>query len=85
MSIRKRYKEVGMGEEIEGILDSLWEFNKNIQNLFFPEIELYKWDFKYGVEDWRKIIEILENNPTQTAYNYYRTEEKSDGNKELVS
>ena len=63
-----------MEKEIEGMLDSLREFNKDIENFLFPEIQLYKWDFKYGVDDLRKLLEICENNPTQTAYNYYRTE-----------
>ena len=64
---RDRYKK-----EIEEMLDLLWKFNKDIQKVLFPEIELYKWDFKYNVDDnWRKLLEIYENNPNQTASNYY--------------
>ncbi|MGB7639507.1 MAG: hypothetical protein WBL88_18245 [Nitrososphaeraceae archaeon] len=69
---RKIYTEIGMKKEIEEMLDLLWKFNKDIQKVLFPEVELYKWDFKYNVDDnWRKLLEIYENNPNQTASNYY--------------
>jgi hypothetical protein len=51
--------------------DLLWEFNKDILKFLLPEIELYKLDFKYEIDDWRKLLEIYENNPDQTIYNYY--------------
>ena len=54
------------------MLDLLRKFNEDIPQFLFPEIELYKWDFKYnGDDNWRKLLEIYENNPNQTAYNYY--------------
>jgi hypothetical protein len=68
---RKIYTEIGMKKEVEEMLDLLWKFNQDIQKFLFPEIELYKWDFKYNVDNWRKILEIYENNPNQTACNYY--------------
>jgi hypothetical protein len=68
---RKIYTEIGMKKEVEEMLDLLWKFNEDIQKFLFPEIELYKWDFKYNVDNWRKILEIYENNPNQTASNYY--------------
>ncbi|HEY6667698.1 MAG TPA: hypothetical protein VI033_00955 [Candidatus Nitrosopolaris sp.] len=71
---RSTYKEIGMLGEVELLLDSLWIFNKDVQKLLFPEIEIYKWDFKYEVDDWRKLLEIYENNPTQTAHNFYLQE-----------
>jgi hypothetical protein len=38
------------------MLDLLRKFNEDIPQFLFPEIELYKWDFKYNVDDnWRKI------------------------------
>jgi hypothetical protein len=60
-----------MQKEIEEVLESLWKFTNDIQKFLFPEIELYKWDFEYGVDDWKKILEIYENNPNQTAHNFY--------------
>ena len=51
--------------------DLLWEFNKDILKFLLPEIELYKLDFKYEIDDWRKLLKIYENNPDQTIYNYY--------------
>lgn len=53
-----------------GILKS--SIYRDILKFLFPEIELYKWDFKYnGDDNWRKLLEIYENNPNQTTYNYY--------------
>src|SRR5918995_3220973 len=73
---RRLYKEIGIREEIERMLDLLWEFNNDIQNFVFPEVELYKWDFKYGVDSWKKLLEIYENNPNQTTYNHYLGEKR---------
>jgi len=58
-----------MEKEIEQILDSIWKFNDDIQKFLFPEIEHYKLEFKYNIDDWRKLLEIYENNPNQTAHN----------------
>jgi hypothetical protein len=55
---RRLYNEIGIQEEIERMLDLLWEFNKDIQNFVFPEVELYKWDFKYGIDSWKKLLEM---------------------------
>jgi hypothetical protein len=69
---RNIYTEIGMKKEVDEMLDLLWKFNKDIQKFLFPEIELYKWDFKSNVDgNWRKILEIYENNPNQTVHNYY--------------
>jgi hypothetical protein len=69
---RKIYTGISMKKEVEEMLDLLWKFNEDIQKFLFPEIELYKWDFKYnGDDNWRKLLEIYENNPNQTTYNYY--------------
>jgi hypothetical protein len=82
---RRIHKEIGIQEEIDKMLDSLWVFNKDIQNLLFPEIELYKWDFKPSVDSWKKIYEICENNPEQTAYNYYFGKRDDRNERELTS
>jgi hypothetical protein len=68
---RSVYKEIGMQGEVEAVFDSLWIFNKDVQKFLFPEIKHYKWDFKYESDDWRKLLEIYENNPDQTAHNFY--------------
>jgi hypothetical protein len=84
---RKISIEMGLGKQTEGVFDLLWEFNKDILKFLFPEIELYKWDFKYGVDDWRRLLEIYENNPHQTLYNYYTnqgTDRDLEGSNHLV-
>jgi hypothetical protein len=58
-----------MEKQVEQILDLIWKFNEDIQKFLFPEIEHYKWDFNHNVDDWRKLLEIYENNPDQTAHN----------------
>jgi hypothetical protein len=58
-----------MEKQVEQILDLIWKFNEDIQKFLFPEIEHYKWDFKHDVDDWRKLLEIYEKNPDQTAHN----------------
>jgi hypothetical protein len=78
---RKIAIEMGLEKQTEEIFDLLWEFNKGILKFLFPEIELYKWDFKYDTDDWRRLLEIYENNPHQTLYNYY-TSYATDGDHE---
>lgn len=62
---------MGLEKQTEEIFDLLWEFNQDILKSLFPEIDFYKWDFKYGVDSWRRLLEIYENNPDQTLYNIY--------------
>lgn len=49
----------------------LWKFNKDIQNLLIPEINRYKWNSESDCDDWKRFLEIYENNPNQNAYNLY--------------
>jgi hypothetical protein len=72
---RKISIEMGSQKQTEELFDLLWEFNKDILKFLFPEIELYKWDFKYDVDNWRRLLEIYENNPDQTLSNYYTRQE----------
>jgi steroid 5-alpha reductase family enzyme len=51
--------------------DLLWEF-KDILKFLFPEIELYKWEFNYELDNWRRLFEIYEKNPGQTLQLSYR-------------
>jgi hypothetical protein len=50
--------------------DLLLEF-KDILKFLFPEIELYKWEFNYELDNWRRLFEIYEKNPGQTLYNFH--------------
>jgi hypothetical protein len=69
--VKKLYEEVGIHSAINDMLDSLWEFSKDIENSIFTERQFYKWNLNYHVDDWRTLIEIYEKNPNQTAYNYF--------------
>lgn len=71
---------MGLEKQTEEIFDLLWHFNQDILKFLFPEIEFYKWDFKYGADNWRKLLEIYENNPHQTLHNYYIRMDTDRGN-----
>lgn len=68
---RRLYEEIGIQEEIADMLNSLWEFNKDIQDFIFPEMKLYKWNSKYDISNWKNLLEVYEKNMNQTAFNYY--------------
>ena len=68
---RRLYEEIGIQKEIAEMLNSLWEFNKDIQDFIFPEIKLYKWNSRYSIRNWKDLLEVYENNMDQTAFNYY--------------
>jgi hypothetical protein len=43
------------------MLDLLRKFNEDIPQFLFPEIELYKWDFKYNLDDnWERFMKITQ-------------------------
>jgi hypothetical protein len=75
-AFRKMSLKMGLEKQTDEILDLLWEFNKDILKFLFPEIELYKWEFNYELDNWRRLFEIYENNPSQTLYNYHMDTER---------
>jgi hypothetical protein len=59
-------KKFGLTQEMEPVLDSLWEINKEIQGYAYPEPRLFSWDFQYYKDDWRKLLELTKKHPDQT-------------------
>jgi hypothetical protein len=55
---QERFKKVGMQKEVEAVIDSLWNIDKPIQNLIYREPEAFKFNFNYGFDDWRKLLEL---------------------------
>jgi predicted transcriptional regulator len=66
-----RYTSIGMKEEIENTLDTIWKINLGIQELAYPEPSLYKWeDFVYGKDDWRTLLAVQAQHPNETLDEY---------------
>jgi hypothetical protein len=55
--------------EIELLLDSLWKINKDFLSDSCPEPALYKWDFDYKKDSWKKLLELQRKHPEQTYRN----------------
>jgi hypothetical protein len=53
------FKEFGMEKEIEPVLDSLWKIIGDLQPHVYPEPRTQGWPFKYGEDDWRKLVYLL--------------------------
>ena len=57
-----------MENEIKDVLDSIWNINNDFKQLAYPEPVLYGWKFDYGVDGWKKLIEMQKQNPDKTYY-----------------
>ena len=55
------YKKVGMQKEVEAVIDSLWNIDKPMQKLIYNEPEIFKFNFDYGPNDWRKLLELCKD------------------------
>jgi len=58
----------GMENEIKDVLDSIWNINNDFKQLAYPEPVLYGWKFDYGVDGWKKLIEMQKQYPDKTYY-----------------
>ena len=60
-------EKFGLTKEMEPVLDSLWNINREIQAYAYPEPRLYSWQgFEYGKDDWRKLLELSKKHPDDT-------------------
>jgi hypothetical protein len=53
------FKGSGIQKEIEPVLDSLWKIFADFQTYVYPEPRKYGLPFKYGEDDWRKLVSLL--------------------------
>jgi hypothetical protein len=53
------FKEPGMEIEIELVIDSLWKIFGELQPDIYPEPRTHGWAFKYGEDDWRKLVNLI--------------------------
>lgn len=55
--------------EIEPLLNSIWKINKDLLSNSCPEPALYKWDFDYKKDSWKKLLDLQRKHPEQTYRN----------------
>jgi hypothetical protein len=58
-SFLQDFKEIGKEKEIEPVIDSLWNIIGDLQPHIYPEPQEHGWPFKYGEDDWRKLVRLL--------------------------
>jgi hypothetical protein len=47
-----------MRQEIEGVIDSLWNLDKDIQRYAYKEPKALNFKFRYGTAGWRDLINL---------------------------
>jgi hypothetical protein len=57
------FKILGKEKEIEPVIDSLWKIIGDLQPHIYPEPRTQGWPFKYGEDDWRKLVNLLRQHP----------------------
>jgi hypothetical protein len=77
------YARFDMQKEIEMLIDSLWEIQGGLRPRIYPEPRLYGWDYKYGVDDWRKLLKLQKEHPEQTYSKHVSNTIKNSGFSEL--
>jgi hypothetical protein len=54
------YEDAGMKQEIDDIIDSLWNIDKEIRHLAYKEKEMWGLDFNED-DDWRKLLLLIKD------------------------
>lgn len=57
-SYQEKFKKIGMQKEIESVIGSLWDVDKEIQQLAYKEPQIYGFNFKYRSDGWRTLLEL---------------------------
>jgi hypothetical protein len=55
------YEEVGIKQEIDAVIDSLWNIDKEIRHLAYKDKEMLGLDFKED-DDWRRLLTLVNDN-----------------------
>jgi hypothetical protein len=58
---------MGLEKQTDEIFDLLWQFNQDILKFLFPEIEFYKWKFKYGVDNLGPTLKLFQSSKIEKA------------------
>jgi hypothetical protein len=54
------YEEVGMKQEIDDVIDSLWNIDKDIRHLAYKEKDMWSLNLKED-DDWRKLLSHIKD------------------------
>lgn len=54
------FEDVDMKKEIDGVIDSLWNIDKDIRHLAYKENETWGLDFKED-DGWRKLLTLVKD------------------------
>jgi hypothetical protein len=65
----------GLKKEIEEVIDSLWKINKDIQKFIYIEPIIFNWNYNFGIDDWRKLVQYQKENPNQKIYRSQKEQE----------
>ena len=60
MEYRILFTKYGMQQDIEAVIDSLWKMDKDIQQYVYKEPKALHFRFKYGVDGWRDLLDLVE-------------------------
>jgi SepF-like predicted cell division protein (DUF552 family) len=60
------FTRLNMKNEISSVLDCVWKMNSECKLAAYPEPILYKWNFNYDNDDWRKLLILQKKHPRQT-------------------
>ncbi|HEU4822293.1 MAG TPA: hypothetical protein VFS97_02605 [Nitrososphaeraceae archaeon] len=60
LEYRTIFTKYGMQQDIEAVIDSLWNMDKDIQQYIYKEPKALHFRFKYGVDGWRDLLDLVE-------------------------
>ncbi len=67
----KKFKNYGMQQEIENVIDSLWKIDKEIQEIVYKDLAYVStklgFNFECRLDDWRELFETLSSVDKQKA------------------
>jgi hypothetical protein len=72
LKYHRTFKNSGFEDESKPLMDSIWGLYEEIKDWVFPEPSMYRWDFNYNKDGWKKFLEIQGKYPDQTSDNYYK-------------
>jgi hypothetical protein len=62
------FRRLNMENEISAVLDCIWKMNSECKIAAYPESVLYKWNFNYDKDDWRKLLILQKKHPRETYH-----------------
>jgi hypothetical protein len=64
----EKFRRLNMESEISAVIDCMWKMNSECKFAAYPEPMLYKWNFNYENDDWRKLLILQKKHPRQTYH-----------------